>query len=270
MLTFEALIGEAEKRGMPHAKLRGILREYLQVLLLGELRLLPSAKVYQFTGGTYLRLVHHIHRFSDDLDFYAQALTTKAFASDMHLLSKHLQQQGINQTVACQERDRLHTANFSFPDIEDAYGITKTSQRRNALRIKIECQIPLWKLKPEVHLIEGFGLQFALGCSQQAALVADKIDALFHKDRARHIYDLLHLLGQNVSADPKILKSYGHTLPPATLIRNAMQRFTTNDLKKMAEHFRPFLFQEQDTELIVHAPQLFEQVLLRNSAMYGA
>ena len=266
MLTFEALIAEAEKRGMPRAKLRGVLREYLQVLMLGELRLLPSAQNYQFTGGTYLRLVHRIHRFSEDLDFYAQSLTAKTFEKDMHLLSKQLQAQGIQQSVTSEQGDRLHTANFSFLDIENAYGITKTSQRRNALRIKVECQIPLWKLKPEVHLIEGFGLQFALRCSQQAALVADKIDALFHKDRARHIYDLLYLLGQNISADAKILKSYGHTWPAATLIRNAMKRFTANDLKKMAEHFRPFLFQEQDIDLIVHAPQLFEQVLQRNSA----
>lgn len=44
MLTSEALLAEAQRRKMPQAKLRGILREYVQVLMLRELTLLPESK----------------------------------------------------------------------------------------------------------------------------------------------------------------------------------------------------------------------------------
>ena len=36
MLSFEALTAEAKQRGMPTGKMRGILREYLQVFILKE------------------------------------------------------------------------------------------------------------------------------------------------------------------------------------------------------------------------------------------
>ena len=69
MLELEALAAEAKQRGMPSSKMRGILREYLQVLILKELYKLPDGKKLLFTGGTYLRLVHQTKRFSEDLDF---------------------------------------------------------------------------------------------------------------------------------------------------------------------------------------------------------
>ncbi len=67
MLTYDTLIEEAESRGMPANKARGILREYLQVMILREIyRLAPGRKLF-FTGGTYLRLAHQTRRFSEEL-----------------------------------------------------------------------------------------------------------------------------------------------------------------------------------------------------------
>ncbi|MBI2252835.1 MAG: nucleotidyl transferase AbiEii/AbiGii toxin family protein, partial [Armatimonadetes bacterium] len=75
MLTYDALINQAKIRGVPFTKIRGILREYLQVLILKELYKTEEGKKLFFTGGTYLRLVHNLKRFSEDLDFNTEIIT---------------------------------------------------------------------------------------------------------------------------------------------------------------------------------------------------
>ena len=66
MLSYEALIERAKLRDMPSDKMRGVLREYLQILILKEIQRKSPIRRLCFTGGSYLRLVHNIRRFSED------------------------------------------------------------------------------------------------------------------------------------------------------------------------------------------------------------
>ena len=66
MLNIESLSEEAKKRGMPPSKMRGVLREYLQIIVLKTLYSLRESGKYFFTGGTYLRLVYNTKMFSED------------------------------------------------------------------------------------------------------------------------------------------------------------------------------------------------------------
>ena len=75
MLTYDSLIEQAQSRGMPPTKIRAILREYLQILILKQLYKTESGKKLYFTGGTYLRLIHNLKRFSEDLDFNTNTIT---------------------------------------------------------------------------------------------------------------------------------------------------------------------------------------------------
>ena len=79
MLTYESLLEQAKSRGMPHTKIRGVLREYLQILILKELYKAELGRKLYFTGGTYLRLVHSLKRFSEDLDFNTNTITKQEF-----------------------------------------------------------------------------------------------------------------------------------------------------------------------------------------------
>ncbi|MBR4512447.1 MAG: nucleotidyl transferase AbiEii/AbiGii toxin family protein, partial [Bacteroidales bacterium] len=46
-----------------------VLKEYIELLALEHLSQSPYASKIVFIGGTCLRLVHGIDRFSEDLDF---------------------------------------------------------------------------------------------------------------------------------------------------------------------------------------------------------
>ena len=60
---------------------RGLLREYLQFLILEIIFSSNISTKLSFLGGTCLRIVHGIKRFSEDLDFDNKELSSKEFIS---------------------------------------------------------------------------------------------------------------------------------------------------------------------------------------------
>lgn len=56
-----------------------MLKEYVQLLVLDILSTSPSVRKLAFIGGTSLRLLKGIDRFSEDLDFDCKGLSNEAF-----------------------------------------------------------------------------------------------------------------------------------------------------------------------------------------------
>ena len=53
----------------------------------------------------------------------------------------------------------------------------------------------------------------------------------------------------------QLLKSYGINIPPLDAIKNRISDFSNAELKKQAETLRPFLFDENEADLIINAKQ---------------
>ena len=147
MLEFEALTAEAKQRGMPVGKMRGILREYLQILILRELYKLPEGKRLNFTGGTYLRLVHQTKRFSEDLDFNADRMKRTDFEGLLKRVEGGLSNEGHTVTLTFRHWDNILAGDFIFPAIEAHYGVTSPYRRKEGIVIKFETNRHKWKVK---------------------------------------------------------------------------------------------------------------------------
>ncbi|MGD2279216.1 MAG: nucleotidyl transferase AbiEii/AbiGii toxin family protein, partial [Candidatus Omnitrophota bacterium] len=194
MLTYEALIEQAKAREMPVTKIRGILREYLQFLILKELYNNKYGKKLYFTGGTYLRVVHNIKRFSEDLDFNTDKITKKEFELLLETIKNELKRTGIECKVRFSHRGRIYISSLIFPAIEELYKAKSKYSRKEGIVIKVETNNPKWKIKRETPVISGFGEIYPIICTEIGALFADKIDALLKKNRGRHLYDLIFML----------------------------------------------------------------------------
>ena len=72
---------------------RGLLREYLQYQILNSIFSHPLSRKLSFLGGTCLRIVHQLPRFSEDIDFDNKDLTE----SEFKILSDHIQKELIKQ-----------------------------------------------------------------------------------------------------------------------------------------------------------------------------
>ncbi|MDZ7586936.1 MAG: nucleotidyl transferase AbiEii/AbiGii toxin family protein, partial [Patescibacteria group bacterium] len=75
--NFNQVLEFAREYGLPLGKKRGILREYLQALFLSKLYKNHLAAKLVFVGGTSLRLLRNLPRFSSDLDFDNLGLSNK-------------------------------------------------------------------------------------------------------------------------------------------------------------------------------------------------
>ncbi len=110
-------------------------------------------------------------------------------------------------------------------------------------------------------MVSGFGNMFPGVCTQSGALFADKIDALIKKNRARHLFDIMFMLSKKYPIDMSVLKALGIKDSPLEAILKRVKSFSTVELKKLAEQIRPFLFEESEADLIVHAHDVIPQLI---------
>jgi len=252
MLSLEALRESSEKRGMPASKMRGVLREYLQIILLKALYAMPEGRKFCFTGGTYLRLVYGTKRFSEDLDFNGKKIEKKSFEAVSKKLAGEAKKSGMKALVGFSHRDNLLIANLSFPQVEKEYGII-SKYGKAGIVIKLDMNLPKWKIEPETNVVSGYGITTPVVCTQKGALFADKIDALLKKDRARHLFDIIFMLSEKFPVDAAVFKSLGLKGEPSKLILERVMGLSEKQLKTYAEQLKPFLFDERDVSLILKA-----------------
>lgn len=263
MLTYEALLEQAKLRSMPANKIRGVLREYLQILILKELYRSEDGRKLCFTGGTYLRLAHNIRRFSEDLDFNAKDLTQKGFEAVISGVQIELNRIDAKTELDFGHWGNLYVASLTFPEAEKDYGAISRYSKKKGIVIKIETNNPGWKIKTETLLMSGFGEMYPAVCTDKGALFADKIDALVRKNRARHLYDIIFMLSQNYPVEWEVFKTFGMQGDPLSYITEKVKSLTAGRLKEMAEELRPFLFDENEAGLIVNAHTVVPQLINR-------
>lgn len=261
MLTYEALIGQARERGMPGSKMRGILREYLQMLILKSLYSLESGRKFCFTGGTYLRLLHQTKRFSEDLDFNAHGLSKNQFETTVKKIVSMLKKEGAESRVQFEHWENLWVAKIVFPEIERFYRVVSKYSKKEGIMIKVEVNRPRWKINPETLVASGYGQMIPIICTQKGALFADKIDALLKKNRVRHLFDLMFMLAQKYPIDQSVLKVVGVQEEPLKAIVRRTESFSSQELKHQSESLRPFLFDESQAEMIVNAKSVIRQLV---------
>lgn len=261
MLTYESLIEQAKSRGMPSTKIRAILREYLQILILKELYKTESAKLLYFTGGTYLRLVHDLKRFSEDLDFNTNKITKKEFENLQKKVTTELKRIGIDAQLEFAHWGNMYVSKLIFPKVEKIYNVVSKYSKKEGIIIKVETNNPKWRIKSETQVISGFGEFYPSVCTEKGILFADKIDALKKKRRGRHVYDIIFMLSNKYPINRNILKLLGIKKDPIKAIADRIKKVPKSELKRQAEILRPFLFEESEADLVASAHDIIPPLL---------
>ena len=266
MLTYESLVEQAKLQGMPHTKIRGILREYIQILILKEIYRIDSGKKFYFTGGTYLRLVHNLKRFSEDLDFNSNILAKREFEKISEEAKNELKRIGMDSSLEFAHWGNVLVSKIIFPRIEKIYSAISKYSKKEGIIIKVETNMQRRKIKTETQVISGFGEIYPCICTDRGILFADKIDALAKKHRGRHIYDIMFMLSNKFPIDRKFLKLLGISKDPLKIISDRIKSFSKIELRKQAEILRPFLFDEKEADLVANAHELMPRLLEKYSS----
>jgi len=137
-----------------------MLKEYIQLLILDYISTTEYIRKITFIGGTSIRLIKGIDRFSEDLDFDCKALSKEEFIRMTDGVLQYIQRQGLHAVAKDKDNERLKAFRRSiyFPELLFEMGLT--GHREERFLLKIESQDQLVPYKPVIVNIKGCGYFF--------------------------------------------------------------------------------------------------------------
>ncbi|OHD64481.1 MAG: hypothetical protein A2176_05965 [Spirochaetes bacterium RBG_13_51_14] len=260
MLTREELFKQAEARGLPAVKARGIVREYFHYLMLHGINTHTDRLI--FTGGTALRIVHNFGRLSFDLDFDASDLSKNEFKDIIERIQKDLVRLGAEvKSGRLKQRGNILTAEIKILNAFKLYDITTAQEH---LMVKVEAlNVAGSRLRPEIKLVRNFdGQTILVNVLTLEYLAAEKTAAFFERARERDYYDVLFLVLNKAPIDLDLLstilvKTKFTDIPH--LLEKIKTKFEQADLAKIHKKLEPFLIVPGHLQVIKNSVQLLSE-----------
>ena len=240
---------------------KSMMQEYIQLSILDYISTTQYIRKLIFIGGTNLRLVKGIDRFSEDLDFDCKEMNNEEFMrmSDdvMHFL--------IRNGYKAESRDknsskrRAFRRNIYFPEFLFDHGLSRHRDERFLIKIEAQDQGVIYT--PEVKNIKGCGFYFPFPVAPDAVLCAMKVTALLERGKGRDFYDVMFLLG--------LTKPDYNFLAKRTGIKNAAElnveikkRLKSIDLRTRIKDFEHLLFNKENNKRILRFEEFLEEAIL--------
>ena len=229
---------------------KDMLKEYIQLMILDFLSSTSYIRKMAFIGGTNLRLVKGIDRFSEDLDFDCKNMTKEEFMAMTDDVLVFLQRSGLNAITKDKENDKLTAfrRNIHFPQLLFDLGLTGHREKR--FLVKIESQDQGVDYNPVLVNVKGCGFFFPLPVPPGDVLCSMKLAALLTRSKGRDFYDAMFLLGYTQPNYNFLQKRSG--IGSAQDLKVAIEDvLKTTDLSIKKKDFEHLLFNKQNSERIL-------------------
>lgn len=236
-----------------------ILKEYIQSMILDYLSTTPYIKKIVFIGGTNLRLVKGIDRFSEDLDFDCKGFTDEEFIEMTDKVLQFIQRNGFNAVIRDRDNIKLQAFRRSiyFPGL--MYELKLTRHREERFLIKIEIQDQRVDYKPSVINIKSCGFFVSFPVPPDSVLCAMKVAAMLDRQKGRDFYDAMFLLGQT-SPDYSFLKVRCGISNLTELKQETKKILQTVDLKVKMKDFEHLLFNRNNSKRILRVGEFMQEL----------
>ena len=227
-----------------------ILKEYIQLMILDYLSTTPYISKISFIGGTNLRLVKGIDRFSEDLDFDCKNLSEDDFIQMTNGVIQFLTRFGLKVEVRDKENTKLKAfrRNIYFPEFLFDLGLSGHKDER--FLIKIESQDQGIIYQPIITNIKGCGFFIPFPMPSNGVLCSKKIASTINRSKGRDFYDLMFLLSQTKPDYDFLSKRCG--INNLDELKQAFDNLLIKvDLKKKQKDFEHLLFNKQNSDKIL-------------------
>lgn len=233
-----------------------MLKEYVELLALEWITRSPYAAKLIFIGGTNLRLIHGIDRFSEDLDFDCKGLTENEFLRMTEELVKYLQLQGLNAELRNKENARLTAfrSNVHFPEL--LFDLQLTGHREERFLMKIEAQDQGSDYPREMAIVQRNGFSFPVPVPPISVLLSMKLCALLTRQKGRDFYDTMFLM-QRTEPDYAFLQHRAGIANKEELHAALREVVANTDMKMKQRDFEHLLFDTRKSEMILR----FEEII---------
>ena len=234
---------------------RYMLKEYLQLLILDHLATTPYINKMSFIGGTNLRLIQGIDRFSEDLDFDCKDMSEEEFMTMTDSAVLYLQQNNINVETRDKPNPKLTAfrRNLYFPEM--LFNLGLTGHREERLLMKIEAQDQGVAYQPVVANINRMGFFFNVQVPPLDVLCAMKFAAILSRQKGRDFYDAIFLLSKT-KPNMDFLQTRSGISFMDDLKASLADRLKNIDLNQKMRDFSHLVFNAQNAERIMHFPDV--------------
>lgn len=194
------------------------VREYIQAYFL---YVLYRKKYYQdmvFTGGTALRFIYHIRRFSEDIDFSLSKRSKQVdFNGMMRDIAQEFKQAGYALEIKAKTNLTVNSALLKFSGLLFETGLSPLKDEKLMIKVELDSNPPAGGVEAHTMVADPFMfymLHYGLG-----SLFAGKIHALLCRQytKGRDWYDLMWYLAKFKDIEPNYI-----------MLNNAMAQ-TSND-----------------------------------------
>ncbi len=237
-----------------------LVREYIQAYFLYVLYRKKYYRDMVFTGGTALRFVHRIRRFSEDIDF---CLTSDAAQFDFNAMMKDISQElklaGYAVEIKTRTLRAVHSAYLKFPGIMFETGLSPLKDEKLLIKTEIDVNPPAGGI--ETHTMVSTPFMFYVRHYDLPSLFAGKMHALLCREytKGRDWYDLMWYLSKFKDLEPNyamINNAMAQTSknPPLITKQNWKEEIKkvlrTLDWTKIRTDVKRFLEEQSELELL--------------------
>ena len=227
-----------------------MLKEYVQLLILDFLSSSAHVGKIAFIGGTNLRLIKGIDRFSEDLDFDCKDFSASEFLKMTDDILVFLQRSGFRVETRDKQNEKLKAfrRNIYFPEL--LFDMTLSGYKEERFLIKIETQNQGFDYERSMVYIKRLGFFFPFPVPPDSVLCAMKISALLSRAKGRDFYDAMFLL-QQTEPDYQYLAQKCNIKNKAALKTAFFDITAKTNLKLKSQDFEHLLFNKAKSQKIL-------------------
>ncbi len=259
MDEIKSFFADSLRRNPSH--LEYMLKEYFHYRMLDQIFSGEHASRLSFIGGTNLRILHHIQRFSEDLDFDCFELSRGEFTQLTDKVITRLREEGIRVEAEDKEKDLKITAfrrNIIFPGL--LYELGLTGHREKKLLIKIECEPHHYGYEPIKPIIQKFNVFTQIFAPSTAILLSMKTGAVLERGKGRDYYDFIFLSGLTEPDFGYLNMRFGIT-HHAQLYERILESCETTDFVNKSRDFEKLVFDPAETKKVLLFKEYIRQKL---------
>ena len=190
---------------------QAILKEYFQYKILEIIFNSKWADNLIFLGGTNLRIIHNINRFSEDIDFDVSGEYSDASHEELCLtVCKQLEKEGYDVEMDKDrvKRNTLHTAftrYINFPGLLKKMGLHDDPNKKFLVKIDAEAHhYDDFSYTPEIAMINKFDVFTSVKAMPASIILSTKLCSILERLKGRDFYDIIALSGKYVANEEYI------------------------------------------------------------------
>lgn len=224
------VIKQQVNRELPLQENLNKVREFLQIIILKIMYDKNLLNHLAFVGGTALRIIFDLRRFSEDLDFSLIDRKGYNFSNLNSALINEMALYGLKVESKASSDKSVHSIMLKFPELLKAAGLSNLSSQKLSIKIEVDSNPPAgWNV--ENRLVNKTYI-FNVTYFDLTSSFAAKLHACFYRKflKGRDYYDFIWYMGKRVK-------------PNYLLLNNAIKQTQGKDPGINEHNFKSFLLE---------------------------